>query len=42
MVTPPCAHHTLGLVNIVPGPLAGAVRTSLDILLALTPKVRTA
>jgi hypothetical protein len=42
MVTPSCAHPTLGLVNIVPGPLAGALRTSLDILLALTPKVRTA
>lgn len=41
-VTPPFARHTLNLVNLVPRPLAGAMRTSLDILLALTPKVRTA
>jgi uncharacterized protein YbjT (DUF2867 family) len=38
-VTPPIARPTLGLVNIVPGPLAGALRTSLDILTTLTPKV---
>ena len=41
-VTPPIARPTLGLVNIVPGPLAGALRTGLDILIALTPKVRSA
>lgn len=41
-VTPSFARHTLDLVNLVPGPVAGAVRTGLDILLALTPKVRTA
>lgn len=41
-VTPPIAQPTLGLVNLVPGPLAGALRTGLDILLALTPKVRPA
>jgi hypothetical protein len=29
----------LGLVNLVPGPLAGALRTGLDVLVALTPKV---
>jgi uncharacterized protein YbjT (DUF2867 family) len=40
-VTPPIARPTLGLVNIVPGPLAGALRTGLDILLALTPKALT-
>jgi uncharacterized protein YbjT (DUF2867 family) len=41
-VTPPIARPTLGLVNVVPGPLAGALRTGLDILFALTPKVRPA
>jgi uncharacterized protein YbjT (DUF2867 family) len=41
-VTPPVARPTLGLVNRVPGPVAGAVRTGLDILIALTPKVRPA
>jgi uncharacterized protein YbjT (DUF2867 family) len=41
-VTPPIARPTLGLVNIVPGPLAGALRTGLDILITLTPKVRPA
>ena len=41
-VTPPFARRTLRLVNIVPGPLAGALRTGLDILLTLTPKVRPA
>lgn len=41
-VTPPVVRPTLGLVNFVPGPLAGALRTGLDILLALTPKVRPA
>jgi uncharacterized protein YbjT (DUF2867 family) len=39
-VTPPIARPTLRLVNIVPGPLAGALRTGLDILLTL--KVRPA
>ena len=41
-VTPSIVRPTLGLVNIVPGPLAGALRTGLDILIALTPKVRPA
>lgn len=41
-VTPPLVRPTLRLVNSVPGPLAGALRTYLDILLALTPKVRPA
>jgi hypothetical protein len=41
-VTPPIARPTLGLVNSVPGPLAGALRTSLDLLITLTPKVRPA
>ncbi|KZS83785.1 NAD(P)H-binding protein [Mycobacterium persicum] len=38
-VTPPVARPTLRLLNVVPGPLAGALRTSLDILITLTPKV---
>jgi uncharacterized protein YbjT (DUF2867 family) len=41
-VTPPVVRPTLGLVNKVPGPVAGAVRTGLDLLIALTPKVRPA
>ncbi|CDO90138.1 NAD-dependent epimerase [Mycobacterium triplex] len=41
-VTPPIARPTLKLVNMVPGPVAGAVRTGLDIMLTLTPKVRPA
>ncbi|EID14855.1 hypothetical protein MXEN_08362 [Mycobacterium xenopi RIVM700367] len=41
-VTPRIAHPTLGLVNTVPGPLAGALRTGLDLLITLTPKVRSA
>jgi len=44
-LTPPIARPALGLVNLVnavPGPLAGALRTGLDLLLTLTPKVRPA
>ncbi|OBJ48702.1 NAD(P)H-binding protein [Mycobacterium sp. 1423905.2] len=41
-VVPRIARPTLGLVNLVPGPVAGALRTSLDILVTLTPKVRPA
>ncbi len=41
-VTPSIVRPTLGLVDIVPGPLAGALRTGLDLLVALTPKVRPA
>lgn len=41
-VTPSFARPTLGLVNLVPGPLAGALRTSLDIVLHLTPRVLSA
>lgn len=37
--TPPIARPTLRLVNSVPGPLAGALRTGLDILFALNAKV---
>jgi hypothetical protein len=39
-ITPRVARPTLRLVNNVPGPLAGALRTGLDILLALNAKVR--
>jgi hypothetical protein len=41
-ITPPIARPTLRLVNVFPGPVAGAVRTGLDILLILSPKVRPA
>ena len=41
-ITPPIARPTLRLLNSLPGPLAGALRTGLDILIALTPKVRPA
>jgi uncharacterized protein YbjT (DUF2867 family) len=41
-ITPPVARPTLRLVNSVPGPLAGALRTGLDILFALNAKVRPA
>ncbi|MEB3981295.1 NAD(P)H-binding protein [Mycobacterium sp. 663a-19] len=41
-VTPPPARPTLGLLNVIPGPIAGALRTGLDTLVTLTPKVRPA
>ncbi|BBY25002.1 NAD(P)H-binding protein [Mycobacterium stomatepiae] len=41
-ITPPIARPTLKLVNMVPGPVAGALRTGLDIMVTLTPKVRPA
>lgn len=41
-VTPPIARPALGLVDIMPGPLAGALRTGLDIVITLTPKVHPA
>lgn len=40
IVTPSIARPGLGLVDAVPGPIAGALRTGLDILLTRTPKVR--
>jgi uncharacterized protein YbjT (DUF2867 family) len=40
LVTPPIARHGLALVDVVPGPIAGALRTGLDVLINLTPKVR--
>jgi uncharacterized protein YbjT (DUF2867 family) len=42
LVTPPIARPTLGLVKMVPGPLAGALRTGLDLLVTLTPKAHPA
>jgi uncharacterized protein YbjT (DUF2867 family) len=39
IVTPSIARSGLGLVDAVPGPIAGAIRTGLDILITLTPKV---
>jgi hypothetical protein len=41
-ITPPIVRPTLRLVDNVPGPLAGALRTGLDILVALNAKVRPA
>lgn len=41
-IVPSVVRPTLQLVNLVPGPVAGALRTGLDILVALTPKVRPA
>jgi hypothetical protein len=41
-VTPSIARPGLGLVDAVPGPIAGALRTGLDMLITLTPKVRLA
>jgi uncharacterized protein YbjT (DUF2867 family) len=42
MVTPSIARPGLALVDAVPGPIAGALRTGLDLLITLTPKVRFA
>ena len=41
-VTPRIARPALGLLNALPGPVAGALRTGLDTLINLTPKVRPA
>jgi uncharacterized protein YbjT (DUF2867 family) len=41
-VTPPIARPVLGLINAVPGPVAAALRTGLDTLINLKPKVRPA
>jgi uncharacterized protein YbjT (DUF2867 family) len=42
LVTPSIVRPGLGLLDVVPGPIAGAVRTGLDVLIALTPKERRA
>ena len=41
-VTPPIARPVLGLINAVPGPVAAVLRTGLDTMINLTPKVRPA
>ena len=41
-VTPRMALPVLELLRTVPGPVAGAVRTGLDILIGLKPKARPA
>jgi len=38
-VAPPIVRPSLGLLDAVPGPVAGAVRTGLDMLIAMTPKL---
>jgi uncharacterized protein YbjT (DUF2867 family) len=38
-VTPPIARPALSLLGAVPGPVAGALRTGLDMLINLVPKV---
>jgi uncharacterized protein YbjT (DUF2867 family) len=40
LVTPSIARPGLGLVDAVPGPIAGVLRTGLDMLITVTPKVR--
>jgi len=42
MVIPSIARPGLGLLDAVPGPIAGAVRTGADILITLIPKVHFA
>ncbi|MGV0793461.1 NAD(P)H-binding protein [Mycolicibacterium sp. XJ1819] len=39
-ITPTITHPALGLIGVVPGPVAGAVRTGLDTLIGLVPKAR--
>jgi hypothetical protein len=41
-VTPSIARPALGLLGLVPGPIAAAVRTGLDALINLAPKASTA
>jgi uncharacterized protein YbjT (DUF2867 family) len=41
-VTPSIARPALGLIGAVPGPVAGAVRTGLDTLIGLVPRVISA
>jgi uncharacterized protein YbjT (DUF2867 family) len=41
-VTPAIARPALGLVEAIPRPVAGALRSGLDLLVLLTPKVRPA
>ncbi len=41
-VTPSVVRPALGLLNLIPGPVAAALRTGLDTLITLTPKVHPA
>jgi uncharacterized protein YbjT (DUF2867 family) len=41
-ITPPMARPLLGVLDAVPGPVAGALRTGLDTMVNLIPKVRFA
>jgi hypothetical protein len=41
-ITPSFARPALGLIGVVPGPLAAAVRTGLDTAIGLVPKVKSA
>jgi uncharacterized protein YbjT (DUF2867 family) len=41
-VTPPFARPALGLLGVVPGPVAAAVRTGLDTAIGLVPKTKPA
>ncbi|RDH78255.1 NAD-dependent epimerase/dehydratase family protein [Mycolicibacterium moriokaense] len=41
-ITPPIVRPALGLLNVVPGPVAAALRTGLDTLINLTPKAHPA
>lgn len=41
-VTPPFVHPVLGLIGFVPGPVAAAVRTGLDHVIGLVPRVMPA
>jgi uncharacterized protein YbjT (DUF2867 family) len=42
IVTPSIVRPGLAIMDAVPGPIAGALRTGLDMLITLTPKVRFA
>ncbi|MEO6794275.1 MAG: NAD(P)H-binding protein [Mycobacterium sp.] len=42
LVVPPLAWPALGLVDAVPGPVVGLIRTGLDTLINLTPRGRSA
>jgi hypothetical protein len=41
-VTPSAVHPVLGLIGMVPGPVAAAVRTGLDTVIGMVPKVSPA
>lgn len=41
-VMPPIAWPVLGLLGLVPGPVAGALRTGLDTLISLAPRAKSA